>query len=292
MVDETSNPKRSSTLIAAIWMIGAILSFSAIAVTGRTLQSEMTTFEIMLFRAIFGTAVVTVYCLALGRMYAFRPTRLGLHVVRNLCHFVGQNFWLYALTLIPLAHVFALEFTSPLWVALLAPFFLAERLTRLRTLAAGLGFLGVLTITQPDPQNINMGHIAAVLAALGFAGTAISTKLLTRSVPTSGIMFWMSVTQIVIAVTACLFDGRLQLPSATMWPELMILSASALCAHVCLTQALALAPATTVFPFDFMRLPLITVVGAIFYDEPVNLALFLGAALIFGANWVNLRSRD
>ena len=60
------------------------------------------------------------------------------------------------------------------------------------------------------------------------------------------------------------------------------------CAHFCLTTALALAPAAVIVPFDFIRLPAIAVVGLLLYNEPLDGFVFLGAGVIFAANYVNI----
>ena len=105
---------------AAIWMIGAICSFSAMAVAGREVSFALDTFEIMLFRSIMGVAIVISAALIFGTLRQINRQQFGLHFARNLAHFIGQNLWFYAVTVIPLAQVFALEFTSPIWVILLA----------------------------------------------------------------------------------------------------------------------------------------------------------------------------
>jgi drug/metabolite transporter (DMT)-like permease len=80
------------------------------------------------------------------------------------------------------------------------------------------------------------------------------------------------------------------LPNLATLPWLALIGISGITAHFSLTTALSLAPASTVVPVDFARLPIIAVVGAMFYDEQVALSLFVGAALIFLGIWINLRS--
>ncbi|MDP3961875.1 MAG: DMT family transporter, partial [Pseudorhodobacter sp.] len=137
-------PQTHRPLAAALWMIGSILAFSAMAVAGREASHLHDTFEIMLWRSLVGLSVVLALGLATGRLREIRRNRLGQHFARNLVHFTGQNLWFWALTVIPLAQVFALEFTSPIWVILLSPLFLGERITPARALAAALGFAGIL----------------------------------------------------------------------------------------------------------------------------------------------------
>jgi drug/metabolite transporter (DMT)-like permease len=209
--------------------------------------------------------------------------------VRNLFHFTGQNLWFMSLTLIPLATVFALEFTAPIWVMLLSPLLLAERLTRLRWIAAGAGFLGVLIIVRPDLGQPSAGMLLAAGSAIGFAGSAILTKRLTRHEGVISILFWLTLMQAGLALLASGHDGRMTLPDAVTLPWLAVVGATGVLAHLCLTRALALAPATVVMPMDFLRLPVIALVGALLYGEAITPALAAGAALILGANWINIR---
>ncbi|MEM1345552.1 MAG: DMT family transporter, partial [Pseudomonadota bacterium] len=130
-------------------MAGAIASFSLMAVAGRELSDTLDTFEIMAFRSIVGLACVLSVGVALGRLSEVRMSHLGLHALRNVAHFTGQNLWFYAIATIPLAQVFALEFTSPLWVAVLAPLLLGETMPRARGAAIALGFIGILIVVRP-----------------------------------------------------------------------------------------------------------------------------------------------
>ncbi len=274
---------------AALWMTGAIAAFSAMAIATRQIKGVHDTFEILAFRSMIGFAVVIGAGLALGQLRRIRTDRLSSHVLRNVFHFTGQSLWFYAITLIPLAQVFALEFTSPLWVILLAPLFLGERLTRRKLFAAGLGFAGALIVAHPDFDRIDPGVLAAAAAAIFFASTALMTKALTRGEAVISILFWLTLMQAGFGTLAMLADGQVTLPDLATLPWLGLIGIAGIVAHLCLTIALSLAPASTVMPIDFARLPLIAVVGAVFYDEPVELALFLGAALIFAGIWITLR---
>lgn len=275
---------------AALWMIGSVLSFSAMAVAGREVAVTLDTFELMLYRSLIGIVCVVGFGAATGRLAQVSLAHFPLHLARNLAHFTGQNLWFYALTVIPLAQVFALEFTSPLWVALLAPFALGERLTRMRLLAVLLGFIGILVVTRPDTATLNSGTLAAASAAIAFALTAVATRRLTRTDTTLGILFWLTTMQAVFGLITAGADGNIALPTAGTMPFLLVIGFGGLLAHLCLTQALALAPATVVIPIDFARLPLIALVGALVYDERLALSLFAGAGLIIVANTMNLRA--
>jgi drug/metabolite transporter (DMT)-like permease len=281
-----SDPR--AVLRAALWMLGAVVSFSSMAVAGRAVSFELDTFEIMMYRSVVGFVLVLAVARATGHARGITTRSPGLHLVRNLSHFTGQNLWFYAITMIPLAQVFALEFTSPLWVLVLSPLILGERMTRVRALAAVIGFTGILIVARPGPETINAGTLAAAGAALGFAGSILATKRLTRTETLTCILFWMTLTQIVFGLICAGLDGEIALPSAVSVPWLFVIGCAGLMAHVCLTTALSIAPATLITPVDFLRLPLIAVIGLMVYGEAIDAAVMIGAAVIFGANYVNL----
>ncbi|NHB77464.1 DMT family transporter [Rhodobacter calidifons] len=276
-------------LAAALWMTGAIAAFTAMAIATRQIKGAHDTFEILAFRSMIGWVIVLAAGLALGQLGRVRTDRLGSHLLRNLFHFTGQSLWFWAITLIPLAQVFALEFTSPIWVILLSPLFLGERLTRRKLAAAALGFAGVLIVARPGFASIEPGVIAAAGAAVFFAATTLMTKALTRGEAIISILFWLTLMQAMLGSLAMLLLGPVALPTAATLPWLGLIAVAGIIAHLCLTTALSLAPASVVVPVDFARLPIIAAVGALFYAEPIEPALFLGAGLIFLGIWLTLK---
>ena len=279
-----------TALRAALWMSGAIVSFSAMAVAGRAVSLDHDTFELMLFRSVIGIGLVVLIGSASGTLHQISTDRLGLHAVRNLCHFAGQNLWFYALTLIPLAQLFALEFTSPIWVMILAAVFLGEKVTRVRAGTAVLGFIGVILVARPNIGGIEPGVVIAALAAIGFAGSAIATKMLTRTAGITCILFWLTVMQAGFGLITAGIDGDIALPTQRSLPWITVIAFCGLGAHFCLTKALTLAPASVVMPVDFLRLPVIALIGMLLYGEPIEIWVFAGGALIFLANFINIRA--
>ncbi|CUJ93485.1 carboxylate/amino acid/amine transporter [Ruegeria denitrificans] len=277
---------------AALWMTGAIASFSSMAIAGRELSVAHDTFEIMFYRSLVGICVVSLILTVTHKWHQVSTYRFGLHGIRNLTHFIGQNLWFYAVTVIPLAQVFALEFTQPIWVVLLSPLLLAERLTPVRVLSALIGFAGVLIITRPGAVPLSAGILAAAMSAVFFAFTTISTKKLTRFASIGCIMFWLTVMQAIFGLLAAGIDGRIALPTTSTIPFLVLIGLAGLLAHYCITNALAIAPAIIVVPFDFVRLPAIAVVGMILYQEPLDHWTLLGAVVIFSGIFLNMHAEN
>lgn len=282
---DSNNPVK-----AAIWMLGAIVSFSMMAIAARSLDTGIDTFEIMLYRSIIGVVIVVTIAKRAGTLHEIKFDKLNIHFLRNLCHFAGQNLWFFALTAIPLSQLFAFEFSTPIWVALLAPFFLKEKLTRARGIAAALGFIGILLVARPDTTTISPYIIAAALCAVGFAGANIGTKFLTRTQSITCILFWLTVMQAGFGLITAGYDGDIYVPPTNSFIWLLAIGVCGLAAHFSLTRALALAPAIVVAPFDFLRLPLISIVAFFLYGEVLEWPVLLGAVIVFLANIFNIVS--
>lgn len=279
----------SSLLTAALWMGGAIVSMALMAIAGREIQVELDTFELMAYRSVIGFVIVCAVIFFSRDGFAQVKTRKpGLHIARNIFHFTGQNLWFFAITVIPLAQVVALEFTNPIWVALLAPLMLGESMTRTRLIGAIIGFIGVLVVARPGVAPLDAGHFAAIGAAVGFAMNTIFTKKLMRTDTTLCVLFWMTLSQGLMGF-ALAAPGGMTMFSLHLTPWVVMIGITGLSMHYCLTSALRHAPASIVAPMEFLRLPVIAVLGMLIYGEPLELFVFAGGAIILVGNLLNIK---
>jgi drug/metabolite transporter (DMT)-like permease len=276
---------QSQTLRGVVWMLGAVLSFAAMAVAVRELQRHMGSFELLFLRSLVMLAIVAVMVARSGRA-AVRTQRLGLHVLRNTLHFAGQFFWVYSIGALTLATVFAIEFTMPVWTALLAAFFLGERLNPGRVVQLVLGLAGVLIILRPGAGFFQPAALVMIAGSMCYAATMITTKRLTATDSPLAVLLWMSVVQTPIGLVAALPQWVTPLPVDLPW--VIAIGTGSFTAHYCLTRAMMAADATVVVPIDFIRLPLIAVVGALFYAEPFDPMVIVGAAVIFIGTYYSL----
>lgn len=274
-----------------LWMVGALLSFSVMAVSIRQLsRAGLSIFEILAIRS--GVALLVLVALLAVRpdlrLHA-RPRRMGLNLFRNTVHYASQFSWALSLTMLPLATVFALEFTMPAWTALLAIWFLHERMTPSRLGVVVLGLIGVLVILRPGIASFNPAAILVLLAAFGYAITMITTKKLTMTETTFGIVFWMAVIQFPLSLVGSDPTVFLHFETRHILPAIGVGTAG-LTSHYCLSNAFRSGDATLVVPLDFMRIPLIAVVGWAFYGERLDIFVLLGALIIVSGVLWNLRS--
>lgn len=270
---------------AVFWMTGTLLSFSLMAVAVREISQDIHSFQIMLFRSIGALVILLPFALAAGAS-VWQTRRIGTQFGRNLVHFAAQLGWITGIGLLPLAEVFAIEFTTPIWATVLAVLFLGERLNRGRIVALVFGFVGILVILRPGFAVIEPGAFAVLGAAVGFAITLTLTKFLTRTDSPMTILLYMSVIQLPLGILLSAFVWVT--PSLLQLFWLMVIGAVGLSAHYCTAKALSLADQTIVVPMDFMRLPLIVLVGLVLYSESAELLVLAGAGLIFLGNYYSI----
>jgi drug/metabolite transporter (DMT)-like permease len=272
---------------AAMWMSGWLVLMVVIAVAGREAMRELSVFQLMEMRALIGMLLLWPLVRAAGGLPAMRTARLGQHVLRNLVHYAAQYGWFAALLLIPIAQVVAIEFTMPIWAAALAVAFLGERMNTWRTLAVVLGLAGVTVIVRPGTQDLGLGQVIALGAAIGFAASVVMVKSLTRTDAAVAVSFWMLVVQCVIGLLPALADWRW--PSAATWGWVVVVAFCGTYSHYCFARAMQHADATVVVPMDFLRVPLSALAGWAVYAERIDLLTVLGMVLILGGNLLNLR---
>jgi drug/metabolite transporter (DMT)-like permease len=267
-------------------MLGAVLSFAAMAIAVRELQRHMGTLQILALRT--GMTLIIVATLVGGHGTAAIATRrLPLHATRALVHLAGQYCWMYAISALALATVFAIEFTMPVWTALLAAAFLGERLTQGRLVQLTLGLVGVAIILRPGFGAFHPAALVMLLGSLFYAGNMIFTKRLSATDTALAVTFWMSAVQLPVTLVAALPSWVA--PQLADVPWIVVIGAGSFAAHYSMTRAMKLADATVVVPIDFIRLPLIAVVGALFYAEPFDPLVLVGAGVIFAGTYYSLR---
>ncbi|MEZ5820294.1 MAG: DMT family transporter [Bradyrhizobium sp.] len=277
-----------SKTTAALWMAGWLALMLMITVAGREAVRELNVFQVMLIRSAIGLCLLSPLIWRAGGFTVLRTQRLPQHIARNTIHFGAQLGWFFALTLIPIGQLVAIEFTMPIWTAILAAMFLGERITVWKLAAIVLGIVGVVTIVRPATGEVNPGQLIALLAAVGFGVSVAMVKSLTRTEQTLTIIFYMLAVQTAGSLLPAIYVW--QWPSPAAWGWGFVIAFCGTFSHYCMARALLYADATVVIPMDFLRVPLTALVGWLLYSERLDAFTVFGAALILAGNLVNLRA--
>ena len=284
----SGSPARLGWLV--VWMSGTLTAFIVAAVSVRALANTLNAFEMMSIRSAGGLAILFVMALLRPELRrGVRMNRMGLQTFRNVVHFGSQICWTVGITVLPFATVFALEFTIPAFVAILAVLFLGERMTGARAGALAVCFVGVLVILRPGMDAFHPATLLLIVGSLLFATAAIITKKLILTETTFSIMLWMNLMQLPMNFAGAgdyLFFLKLDLAMA---PPLIGIAVAGLAIHYCLTNAFRYGDAMVVIPMDFLRVPLIALIGWMFYGEHIDLFVFAGAGLVIAGVLWNVR---
>ncbi|TRX60233.1 DMT family transporter [Fulvivirga sp. M361] len=268
-------------------MIGTLASFCIMAIGARELNGVLDTFQLLFYRSALGLVIMSSIHVLSGNPHPFRTQYFKQHMIRNTFHFAGQYGWFIGIGLLPLAEVFALEFTTPVWTALIAYFLLKEQMTKVKVFAIVVGLLGVLIILKPGYTLLNGSSFIVLAAAVAFAIAHIFTKSLSYKESPATILFYMSLIQLPLGLIPALFNW--QWVTGETWPWIVLIAITGLTAHFCTAKAMQYADVTLVVTLDFLRLPLITLAGIILYNEDFDITLLIGSLLMLTGNLLNIK---
>ncbi len=276
-----------NNIVGALWMCATVLCFIAMAIAGRELSDTMSTAQIMVLRSLVGLLLAAPLAFAAGRVATRRPL---LHLARNGVHFVGQYAWFYGIAALSFVNVSALMATTPVWATLLAIAFLGERAGLRRWAVIALGFAGVLVILRPHALPVGLPSLICLAGAAGYAGANVLSKELMRADTPLQIVFYMMLFQLPIAALAN-WGGWTPLAWADAgW--IAIVGAAGVAAHLTMNQAIRLGDISVVVPVTYIQLPLLAVIGFVFFLEVPEPMVLAGAGLIVAGAWWNIAAEN
>lgn len=272
-------------MIAVLWMTGTLASFCLMAIAARELSTELSIFQALFFRSAIGLICLGLIYFCLPNKPVLTSKRLKLHMLRNMIHFAGQYGWFMGIALLPLANVFALEFTVPVWTALIAAIFLKETMTAKKIISICLGLAGVMIIVKPGTGIFELASLIVIGAAICYAVAYTTTKALTSTEVPFSILFYMCLLQLPIGLIGSV--NAWVWPQGVQWIWLIMIGVTALSAHFCITKAMSHADVTVIVTLDFLRLPLVALLGVLLYQEAFEIGIMLGASVMLLGNLVN-----
>jgi drug/metabolite transporter (DMT)-like permease len=277
---------------ATTLMIVALFMFTVMGICIRLSAKTLPVIEVVFFRN-FLAVLILLPLVARAGFGSLRMRRPKLFFMRAAINAVGMFCGFTALTLIPLAQMTALSFTTPLFVTIGAVFFFGEIIRARRIVAIGVGFLGMLIILQPwailqsadgltfGGIDTSLGALLALVSALTIAMASLIVKSLTRSESQQAIVMWMVLMQAPLALLPALWVW--QWPDIEAWVYLWGMALSGTIAHLCFTRAFSLVDITALQPLEFIKLPFSVILAWIVFAEWPGVWTWVGGAIIFAS---------
>ena len=279
---------KKNNLKGIFWMIGTIICFCLMGVTIKELSFKYNSFEIQNFRNILCILIILLFYI-FNNNIKISTKQFKNNLIRNFFHFIGQSGWTYGLTVLPLATVFSIEFTMPIWATIIAIVIFKDKLTVFKFIFLTLGMIGTWVIVVPDTNTINANCIIVLISAIFYAFAHNYTKILTKTDNTISVIFWMSLIQLPFTIIGSLLLGKIQFNIFNELPLIILLALSALGAHFCLTSALRAGEPSLVLPIDYLRLPLIYLVGWYLYNESLSTNIIVGSIMIMTGAFILIK---
>ena len=270
---------KNATAQAMALMLASMLCFAAMNVIISALAGGMYSGQMVLIRngMSLGIVIVVAAMLQRGRP-RFPTTRLLGHFGRAAAGFIAMQLWFYSVTIMPVTMVTALSFTTPIFAAIFAIFFLGERAGIRRWSAMGISFIGVLLILRPDMHGLNTNalYVLASSAAMAVAGTFV--KSLSRTEAPETIVFYMGLVMTPLSLPLGLLHW--QPLDWHQWTGITLIALFSTTAQLMMARAYRRAEMVVLLPLDFTRLIFTSLFAYIFFGEVLDSHAWLGAAII------------
>jgi drug/metabolite transporter (DMT)-like permease len=286
MVTAPVSGQRHNPIVGVLWMVAAAIAFSVTITMVRYLSAKFTTFEIVFFRQVFGTAIMLPWLIQAG-IGVLRTGQIKIYLLRAGSTYCAMLAAYYSVVLITIADSIALQFTLPFFTIIFAMLALGEKVRSHRWIATILGFVGALIIIRPGFAEVNAGMLIALAAAALFGVSDTCTRYLSGKDSVNVVVFYGFVLQLPISAV----------PAAMTWvtPEfsdlgyILIFVIVAVGAQFCITKSFASAEASLVSPVLFIRLPFVAALGFVFFGELPSTWTWVGAAILFASTYWSTR---
>ena len=270
----TSSKKGIITLIIATFFLALMDGMS------RYLAELYDVLNINMFRFwIIGSFVILVSLRGRGVLRSILTTKQPVaQISRGLLFISSLLMAIYSYTQVGLIVTHALMAVFPLLTVLLSRLFLGEEITRIKVVAVGVGFLGVTIIINPINLEFSLVSVLPLISAVTFAIYAVLTRKVASTDNTETSFFWVSlVSAIAITIPSPLFYKPIQFSDLYF---LILLCTFSLVGHFLLTNAYRHAEASVLQPFSYFHLFFASIVGIIFFQDPLTISTVVGGGLI------------
>jgi drug/metabolite transporter (DMT)-like permease len=278
--------QEQAPLKGVLWMTVAAFFFAVSVGLVRHIATSIDAFEQTFWRQFLGLLIILPFVWRNG-IVGLKTRQLKTTLLRNVVGYAGISLSFYAVTLIPIAEAMALQFTLPLFTIVFAMLVLHEKVGPHRWIATATGFLGALVILRPGMIPIAFGALVALASAAFLAMSDTLVRRLSRTDSTLLIVFYGYLLQAPMALVVALPNWVM--PTAEDWPWLIALGVCSFFAQWGLSRAFVIAEASLVSPILFLRLPIVAVIGYVFFAQVPDIWTWVGAFIIFGSSYYAAR---
>ena len=282
-----ANERKDDIPRGILFMIAASLLFALSNAIAKWVVALYPVGEVMFFRSFSSLIVCSIIVLPVTGLAVFATKRPRDHIARGLSQSISQTFTVLALWLMPLAGAIAINFSAPLFAALISIIFLKERAGAVRWIALIAGFLGVLIVTEPGADSLQIGALFALANAVMYGSVTVAVRGMSKTESANTLLMWQMITLAFFHSFLLVFGFNWPTPvDATLLISSGVVNAAA---QYCWTRALHIAPTTAVSPFYYFMLVWALMIGFVVWGEVPTLALLVGSCIVVASGLFLLR---
>lgn len=275
------SPRRKDPIAGILWMMGACVFFSLFtAITRWVSNAGIHPLQSMFLRLVAAMIVLSPLLVMRGTEI-MRSSSIELYGMRCAISLISMAAWFFAVWMMPIAELTAIQFLAPIFATVGAIYFLKERVRLRRWLATVVGFLGALVIIQPGSASLTAGTLVALVSAMLAGLNSVLVKQLTNQDDPDKVVFLTFAIMTPFTLPGALWVWKW--PDLNVWLAFMALGIIGTIGHMMIVRAFAVADASLVMTFDFSRLPLTAALAYFLFGEITTWSTWVGAAIIFGA---------
>ena len=269
-------------------MLAAVLLFSVMDTIMKLLSAEFPAMQVASLRSLSSLPLVCAWVAWRGGFRTMLQVRWRLHLLRALIGIFMLALFAYGVRGLSLAEAYTIFFIGPILITALSVFVLKERVNAARWLAIAVGMAGVLVVLRPSGEGfLTLGGLAILLAAVFYAVSAVTGRVLARSDSSEQMVFWLML-MMAIGATALAWPSWAPVEARHL-PLLAGLAISGFLAQLALTEAFSHGEASVVAPFEYTALACGIAIDWIFWQTLPDQYTLIGAAIIIGSGLYLIR---
>jgi len=269
-------------------MLAAVLMFSIMDTIMKLLSAEFPAMQVAALRSLASLPLVCIWVAWRGGFKTMLRIRWPLHLLRAAIGIVMLSLFAYGVRSLSLAEAYTIFFIGPILITALSRFVLKERVNRARWLAIAVGMAGVLVVLRPSGDGfLTLGGLAILVAAVCYAVSAVTGRVLARSDSSKQMVFWLML-MMAIGATTLAAPGWAPVEARHL-PLLVGLAISGFLAQLALTEAFSHGEASVVAPFEYTALACGIAIDWAFWQTLPDQYTLIGAAIIIGSGLYLIR---
>jgi drug/metabolite transporter (DMT)-like permease len=290
MTNSTASSTRrvSGNLRSIQAMLAAVLMFSIMDTIMKLLAAQYPAMQVAALRSLSSLPLVCLYVAWRGGFASILRVRWPLHLLRAAIGIAMLALFAYGVRGLSLAVAYSIFFIGPILITALSVFVLKERVNGARWLAIAVGMAGVLVVLRPSGEGFfTLGGLAILAAAVLYAVSAVTARVLARSDSGEQMVFWLML-MMAVGATALALPAWAPVEARHL-PLLAGLAVSGFFAQLALTEAFSQGEASVVAPFEYTALACGVAIDWLLWKTLPDQYTLIGAAIIIGSGLYLIR---